>query len=318
VDAYLLFAAKAVTVAVLVLMPFLLVFGRRAGRRHGKTGFELEVDLQNQRYERTRQALEAVTLPTRERRRRRRARRPERGTKRPRLFMCQFKGDSRARAVGALGEEITAILSTAETTDEVVVQLESAGGAIPGYGLAASQLERVRARGLRLTVLVDKIAASGGYMMACVAHRIVAAPFAIVGSIGVVAELPNFHRLLKKHDIDYEQLTAGRYKRTLSLFGDNASAGRAKAQADLEDAHALFKDFVREHRPQVDIDELATGEYWFARRALELGLVDRLATSDEFIGEHLDSHEIYRVRARPDLSWHERLWQAARAAADFS
>jgi serine protease SohB len=129
--------------------------------------------------------------------------------------------------------------------------------------------------------------------------------------------LPNFHRLLKKHDIDYEQLTAGKYKRTLSLFGDNALAGREKAQADLEDAHRLFKDFVREHRPQIDIDELATGEYWFARRALELGLVDRLATSDEFIGEHLDSHAIYRVRARQELGWRARLWQAARSAADF-
>ncbi|MBN1378030.1 MAG: protease SohB [Gammaproteobacteria bacterium] len=213
-----------------------------------------------------------------------------------RVFVVNFHGDMRALAVDALREEITAILSIATAADEVVIRLESGGGMVHAYGLAASQLQRIKQKGLRLTVCVDKVAASGGYMMACVADKILAAPFAVMGSIGVVAQLPNFHRLLKKHDVDYELLTAGEYKRTLTMLGENTSKGRAKFQEDLEDTHVLFKEFVAEHRPNLDIEKIATGEIWFGKRALERGLVDELETSDAYLVSRCDAAQVYEVK----------------------
>lgn len=213
-----------------------------------------------------------------------------------RVYVVQFHGDVRAHAVDSLREEITAVLSMAEPGDEVVVCVESGGGVVHGYGLAASQLRRIRDRGLKLTVCIDKVAASGGYMMAAVAERIIAAPFAVIGSIGVVAQLPNFHRLLKKHDIDYEMITAGEYKRTLTILGKNTDKDRAKFQEDVEDIHELFKRFVSEHRPALDVDTVATGEIWFGQRALERGLVDELQTSDGYLVGRCDQAQVYSVK----------------------
>ena len=186
--------------------------------------------------------------------------------KQQRVFVLNFDGDWKASAVNLFREEITAILCVAKPQDEVVVRLESSGGVVHGYGLAASELQRIKDHHIPLTIAVDKVAASGGYMMACVADKILAAPFAIIGSIGVLAQLPNFHRFLKKHDVDFEQITAGQYKRTLSLFGENTSDGRKKFQTEINEAHQLFKQFITEHRPQIDIDKLATGEYWFGQK----------------------------------------------------
>ena len=200
-----------------------------------------------------------------------------------RIFVLDFDGDIRATAVASLRQEISAILTMAGGGDEVVVRLESGGGVVHGYGLAASQLQRLRERKIPLTVAVDKVAASGGYMMACVADKIIAAPFAIIGSIGVLAQLPNLHRLLKKHDVDFEQLYAGEYKRTLTLFGENTGKAREKMQQELEETHGLFKDYVKVQRPGLDVEKVATGEHWLGTRALELGLVDRLQTSDDYL-----------------------------------
>ena len=211
------------------------------------------------------------------------------------IFVLNFKGDIRASEVESLREEITSILTIAKTSDEVVLVLESAGGTVHGYGLAASQLKRFRDRGISLTVAVDKVAASGGYMMACVANKIVAAPFAIIGSVGVLAQLPNFHRLMKKHDIDYEQLSAGEYKRTLTLFGENDDKDREKFQEELEDTHELFKEFIKDNRSQIDIEKIATGEHWFGKRALELKLVDELITSDDYLYTAAIDTNIYEI-----------------------
>ena len=192
----------------------------------------------------------------------------------------------------------------AEKDDEVVALVESPGGTVHGYGLAASQLARFKKKNIKLTVAVDKVAASGGYMMACVADKIIAAPFAIIGSIGVVAQLPNFNRLLKKHDIDFEEITAGEHKRTLTMFGENTDADRAKFKEEIEDAHMLFKDFVNEHRPQVEIDEIATGEHWFAKRAYDLKMVDELVTSDDYLfnaSEHKNIYQVSFQRKKPVL-----------------
>lgn len=214
---------------------------------------------------------------------------------RKKLFVLNFKGDIRATEVSSLREEITAVLNVADTKDEVLVVLESAGGTVHGYGLAASQLKRIRDKGVHLTVAIDKVGASGGYMMACVANRIIAAPFAIIGSVGVLAQIPNFNRLLKKHDIDFEQISAGEFKRTLTLFGENTDKDRRKMKEELEETHHLFKEFIRENREQVDIDKIATGEHWYGRRAIELKLVDELRTSDDYLTSAVDDSDIYEI-----------------------
>ena len=201
----------------------------------------------------------------------------------PQHYVLDFDGDIRASAVEELRQEITAVLSVAQPQDEIVLRLESAGGMVHAYGLAASQLERIRAANLNLTICVDKVAASGGYMMACLGNKIVAAPFAILGSIGVVAEVPNIHRLLKKHDIDVDVLTAGEHKRSLTVMGENTRKGKDKFMEDLQITHDLFKDWVAQQRPQVNIKEVANGDVWYGQQALTNNLVDALGTSDDYL-----------------------------------
>lgn len=213
-----------------------------------------------------------------------------------RLFVLEFKGSIDARETDALREEVTAVLAVANSEDEVLLKLESGGGVVHGYGLAASQLDRFKQHKIPLTIAVDKVAASGGYMMACVADKILAAPFAIIGSIGVVAQLPNFNKLLKKNDVDFEQFTAGEYKRTVTLFGENTDKGRQKFQQELEETHVLFKDFVKQQRPQLELDNVATGEHWFGYQALTLQLVDTLQTSDEYVTAAFKEREVLLVR----------------------
>lgn len=201
----------------------------------------------------------------------------------PTLYVLHFKGDIAASETMALREEISAIIQTAKPNDEVLLCLESPGGMVHGYGLAASQLARLKQHDIKLTVAVDKVAASGGYMMACVADKIVSAPFAIIGSIGVVAQVPNVHRLLKKHDVDVDVMTAGEYKRTVTILGENTEKGKQKFQQELDETHQLFKQFVAQHRPHLDVDRVATGEHWFGQQALQLKLVDDIMTSDDLL-----------------------------------
>lgn len=211
------------------------------------------------------------------------------------LFVIDFDGDVAANAAQNLKQEVNAVLSVAKENDEILVRLKSPGGVVNGYGLAAAQLERFKDKQFNLTVAVDEVAASGGYLMACVANKIVAAPFAIVGSIGVVAQLPNFHRLLEKYDIDYEQFTAGKYKRTVTMFGENTDEGREKFKEELEEIHVVFKDYVAKHRPQVDIEKIATGEHWLGTQALAMNLVDELQTSDAYLLSKLETFRVIHV-----------------------
>ena len=234
-----------------------------------------------------------------------------------RVYVMNFHGDIRASAVESLRREITAILTLADAArDEVVINLESPGGMVHGYGLAASQLSRIRQAGVPLTICVDKVAASGGYMMACLGNRILAAPFAVVGSIGVVAQLPNFNRLLKKHDIDVELHTAGEYKRTLTVLGENTDEARRKFKEELEDTHELFKEFVGESRPSLDIAKVATGEHWYGQRALALGLVDEIKTSDEYLTTRARDADVYVVRYVQKHKLMTRLGLAAEGSVD--
>lgn len=214
----------------------------------------------------------------------------------PRLFVIDYDGDIHAHEVAALREEITAISMLAQKGDEVLLRLESPGGVVNGYGLAASQLQRLRDQEIPLTVAVDKVAASGGYMMACVANKIIAAPFSVVGSIGVVAEIPNFHRLLKKHDIDVDVMTAGEYKRTVTVLGENTAEGKEHFQQELQKTHQLFKEFVTANRPQLDIDAVANGATWYGTQAIELNLVDEISTSDDYILGVLNEKDVYQVK----------------------
>ena len=234
----------------------------------------------------------------------------------PRVFVVNFHGNISASAVTNLREEVTAILSQATDKDEVVVRLESGGGMVHSYGLASSQLDRIRKRKIPLTICVDKVAASGGYMMACVADKILAAPFAILGSVGVVAQLPNFNKVLKKHDVDFELLTAGEHKRTLTMFGENTDSAREKFLEDLQDTHELFKEFVSEHRPAVDIAKIATGEVWFGLRALDLKLADELQTSDEYLVCRAQQADVFEVAYVLKKKLHQRLGFAAEESAD--
>ncbi|MGM7049992.1 protease SohB [Escherichia fergusonii] len=234
----------------------------------------------------------------------------------PRVWVLDFKGSMDAHEVTALREEITAVLAVYKPQDQVVVRLESPGGVVHGYGLAASQLQRLRDHNIPLTVTVDKVAASGGYMMACVADKIVSAPFAIVGSIGVVAQLPNFNRFLKSKDIDIELHTAGQYKRTLTLLGENTEEGREKFREELNETHLLFKDFVKRMRPSLDIDQVATGEHWYGQQALEKGLVDEINTSDDVILGLMNGREVVNVRYMQRKKLLDRFTGSAAESAD--
>jgi serine protease SohB len=333
---YGLFLAKAATIvaAVAILVALIAAIGQR--QRSSSDG-HVEVKRLNDRYRDFARTLHEATidpalrkLQLKEETKRRKKEDKERaraarkqakagdgpdGSK-PRLFVLEFDGDLRASAVDQLREEVSVVCAELKDDDEVLLRLESGGGLVHSYGLAASQLQRIRDRGASLTVAVDKVAASGGYMMACVGQKVIAAPFAVIGSIGVIAQLPNFHRLLKKNDIDFELLTAGEYKRTLTLFGENTDAGREKFREELEDTHGLFKDFVSAHREQVDIDRVATGEVWYGQRALDVGLVDALTTSDAYIQERLDSHDAFEVRYVPQKNWQQKLAMAAEASAE--
>jgi serine protease SohB len=241
--------------------------------------------------------------------------RPE-ADRKSRVFVLDFDGDIKASAVSSLRQEITAVLSLAGKTDEVLVRLESGGGMVHAYGLASSQLQRIKDRDIALTICVDKVAASGGYMMACIASKLLAAPFAIIGSIGVVAQIPNFHRLLKKNDIDFEMITAGEHKRTLTMFGENTDKGREKFAEDIEDIHVLFKEFVSSHRPQLNIEEVATGEIWFGQRALSKSLVDELMTSDEYITNACEKSDVFEVKYKIKKTLPEKLGIGVQTALD--
>ncbi|MBJ8435908.1 protease SohB [Acinetobacter lactucae] len=233
------------------------------------------------------------------------------------IFVLDFKGDIQASAVENLREEITLILATAKAgRDRVVVRLESPGGMVHGYGLAAAQLVRLRDAGFHLTICVDKVAASGGYMMACIANEIITAPFAIVGSIGVVAQVPNFNRLLKEHNVDFELYTAGQYKRTVTMFGENTPEGKAKFEEELQQTHVLFKHFVEKYRQQLNVDKVATGEHWYGEDALDLNLVDKLQTSDEYLLGLLPQHDVYVINTRKKATLGEKLGLQAAQMAD--
>jgi serine protease SohB len=325
---YLSFLAKTITLVIAIVVVLVAIASMRGkGRRRG--GGQLQVVKLNDLYKGLRERLEQSLLDKDRLKALRKAQaktlkkdakdakqgKPATDGK-PRVYVLDFDGDIKASATESMRHEITALLTLATAKDEVVLRLESGGGMVHSYGLASSQLARIRQAGIPLTICIDKVAASGGYMMACIGTRIISAPFAILGSIGVVAQLPNVNRLLKKHDIDFEVLTAGEYKRTLTVFGENTDKGREKFQQDLDITHALFKNFVASYRPQLQIDEVATGEIWLGMAALDKQLVDELKTSDEYLSERAKTAEVFHLHYVERKSLQERVGLAATGSVD--
>lgn len=294
----LFFTAKALIVIILILV---LLAGILALLSRGKGNLAGKVSIKNlnEKFTETTEALLEKVLPKKQFKKflkdKKERDKSQADVEKKNIYVLNFHGDIKASAVHALREEVTAILGIAKSADEVVVRVESAGGMVHAYGLAAAQLQRIRNQKIALTVIVDKVAASGGYLMASVANQILAAPFAIIGSIGVIVQLPNFHRLLKDKHIDFEQLTAGNFKRTLTVFGHNTEEGREKLQEEIEDIHQHFKQVIEQHRPQINIDEVATGEHWLGSKAFDLKLVDGLTTSDDYLLTKSKDANVYEI-----------------------
>lgn len=295
---YGLFLLKALTIvgAIVVIVGTIAAAGRRSTMHDG-----LEIEQLNKKYQAMANVLKRAILDkadwkAQSKEDKKKIKIDSKSTdKRARSFIINFKGDLKATAVASLREEVSAILEVATPEDQVIVCLENHGGTVHEHGLAASQFVRIRDQDIPLFVSVDKVAASGGYLMACVANKIIAAPFAILGSIGVIAQLPNFNRIMDEHGIDFEMITAGQYKRNVTIFGKNTDEDRAKLKDELEDVHTLFKDVVGRYRENLDLEKVATGEHWYGTRALELGLVDELKTSDELLAELAKDRDLYRV-----------------------
>lgn len=319
---YGLFVAKAVTLVIAFIVVVSTIVGLASKQKHGKGQLEI-VSISEQLKDITNYAKQVLLDKNalkklakeqkKEAKAKNKAKITEQGEEfeKSRLYVIDFKGSMDANEVEHLREEITAILCVANKEDEVLVRLESGGGVVHGYGLAASQLQRIKEKGLKLTIAVDKVAASGGYMMACVADKLLASQFAYIGSIGVLAQLPNFNKLLKKNDIEFEQHTAGEFKRTLTVFGENNDEGRAKFKEEIEEIHVLFKDFVQSQRPDMDIDKVATGEYWPGIKAKSLGLIDDITTSDDYILSHYPAREIFSVKYAVKKNVAEKLGMSA-------
>jgi serine protease SohB len=315
---YGLFLLELLTIAAIVVLVALLVI---AAARRTQAHEGLTVEHINKSAEQRADIVRRALLGRREARKLQRQRdkagkserkkQKQKPDERRRVFVLDFKGDIRASATASLREEVSAVIDVARKGDEVLLRLENAGGAVHEHGLAASQLLRLRARGIPLTAAVDKVAASGGYLMACAADRIIAAPFAIIGSIGVLVQLPNFHRLLESKGIDFEQITAGPYKRKLSLFGQNTDEGREKMKEEVVEVHELFQRQVRDLRPAVDLERVATGEHWYGSRALELNLIDEIGTSDDFLLKAAESADVYRLAWKRPRRLVERMLQGA-------
>jgi serine protease SohB len=332
---YGLFLAKVVTfVVAAVVIISIIVSATHKDKDDQDDAGELKIRKLNEKYRELRETIQARLMSDSERKlfgkARKKAQKAEKKAEKalhkqpeteseskPRIFVLDFNGDIKASDTDTMRRAITAVLSVASPErDEVLIRLESGGGLVHSYGLAAAQLDRIRSKGIRLTACIDKVAASGGYMMACVADRIVASPFAVLGSIGVVAQLPNFHRLLKKNDVDFEVLTAGEHKRTLTMFGENTDKGRQKFLEDLEDTHVLFKEYVSERRPDVDIAAVANGDIWFGKRALEVKLIDEIKTSDEYLIEACDRADVISVAYQRKRSLPEKLGLAMSVALE--
>jgi serine protease SohB len=319
---YGMFLAKTLTFLIAIVLVIAVASGQRRGKSHKG---HIEIDSLNEEFEQLQDELFSVVLEENEYKSRKKdEKKREKANKKskdnkpalPRSFVLSFDGDIKASAVENLRKEIDAVLSIADVSDEIILKLESSGGMVHSYGLASSQLHRIKEHKIPLTICVDKVAASGGYMMACVADKLYAAPFALIGSIGVIAQLPNFNKILRKNDIDFEMITAGEYKRTLTMFGENTDGARKKFKEEIDETHALFKSFVLSQRPKLPIEEVATGEVWFGQQALDKQLIDAISTSDSVIYEAMQSRDVYSLAYKEKHGLLEKLGLQAESSIE--
>ena len=324
---YGLFLAKSLTIILGVLTVVAFSLSMVVFKKKGKEDGYLEIENINDKLEDLQDSLESEILTKQEYKKLQKVRKKEKKleekskkqlakqqdntdkeeSEKPRIFVLKFNGDLTASQSEHLREEITAVLTVTKKNDEVLVIIDSNGGIVHNYGFAAAQLQRIKQNNINLVVGVDLVAASGGYMMACVANKIIAAPFAIVGSIGVMAQIPNFNKLLEKHNIDIEHHTSGEYKTTLTMFGKNTEKGREKFIAELEDTHKLFKEFIKNNRSKIDLKKVATGEYWYGIQALELELIDEVITSDSYLMQKSKDYDIYTLKYTIPESFKEKI-----------
>jgi serine protease SohB len=301
---YALFLAQAVTVVVAVGAIAIIIAA--TARKGGQSADGIQVERLNDAFDDLIRPLRKAALTGKayktavksEKKSHKEAQKKAEEEPRPRIYVLDFKGDMRASAAGNLRHEVSAILGLARKGDTVLLRLENSGGLVHEHGHAASQLARLKDHGLELVVAVDKVAASGGYMMACIGTQILAAPFAVLGSIGVLAQIPNVNRLLEERGVDVEMFKGGEFKRTVTMLGKNTNEDRARFQQEIDETHVLFKQFVAEHRPGLDLARVATGEHWFGKDALGLALCDALGTSDEWLMARREESDLLHVRYR--------------------
>lgn len=289
----------AVVMGLIIIMAFAM---------KNKSGQKISVKNLNDRFKDYKKLLQEEWLDKKDKKKLvKEEKKPTDYSKKSRSYVLQFKGDIKASGVDNLKECINAVLTVATKDDEVILDLESPGGMVHGYGLVASQIQRLKDAGIQVTICVDKIAASGGYMIACLADKIIAAPFSIIGSVGVVASVPNFNKLIKKNDVDYYQMTAGRYKRTMSLFGEITEEAKQKFKEELEETHVLFKNHIKKFRPKVDVEAIATGEHWYGTRAQELAMIDELGTLDSYVFQQTSQRLVLEVSHVPKKTVAQKL-----------
>jgi len=300
---YGLFLLKTITIVISIIVVISVIVNSKKSTTTGS----LEVQSINKDLDSLEEGIKKSILSKKEYKKFAKSKKKNSKKSNNKLFVIDFKGNIKASEIVSLRREISGILLSYNKGDEVLLRLENSGGTVHEHGLAASQLKRIRDKNIPLTICVDKVAASGGYMMACVANKIVASPFAIIGSIGVIAQVPNFNRLLKNKGVDFEQQTAGDYKRTVTMFGKNTDKDRKKLKEQLEDIHILFKDFIKKNRKNLDVDKVSTGEYWYGKDALDLKLIDKILTSDEYIISLKDSFQIIQIKYKPAKSISDKL-----------
>ena len=298
---YGVFLLKVITIVTAILLPILMIINSSKGKSVSEKG-HLQIKNLSDQFENMGFAIQATLMAPKALKKFRKElhKKKKKEEKNPAkdqqsVFVLNFNGDIQASEVDKLKHEINAILVSDTKCKEVVLKVESGGGSAYAYGLCAAELKRLVDNKIKLTVCIDKVAASGGYLMSCVATKIVAAPWALVGSIGVIAQMPNINKLLKKNLVDFEMHTAGEFKRTLTVFGENTEEGRSKFKAELEDLHIIFKDFVKDNRPEIDTSVVATGEVWQGEKALAVGLIDEISTSDDYLVKLSKKFKLFQI-----------------------
>lgn len=210
--------------------------------------------------------------------------------------VLRFEGDTMATGRQDFARMVDEVLHNKERIQRVIVVVNSPGGGVSVYGQMFAGMERMRNAGVDVTACVDTYAASGGYLMSVPAQRIIAAPFAMVGSIGVVSEFMNFNKLLRRLGVEPMTITAGELKRTVTPLSEVTEENKAAYKAQLEAIHRQFIAVVKKYR-EVDADRVCTGNHWTAAESVELklNLVDGLATSQEYLFEANQTEDLVTI-----------------------